>query len=405
TATTAEELACIHKIETGYTEYHNELARLRDEVTREGPPQISLQELDRTHPIRPIIEPCREYFQLNRESLIQTNAESDLINQRLQVGMFFLGLGGPLSGLILGYGMARGLSRSIYQLRVRVQDMAQRLDQNVASVSVAADGDLRGLDEQLQRVVQRVVEVTERLQQQQREMLRAEQLSAVGQLAASVAHEVRNPLTSVKLLVEAALRSKDPKPLSPDDLQVIHDEVLRLEQTVQSFLDFARPTPPRRSICDLRDVAAHAAELVRPHARQQGVEIILCTPDRPLSADVDRGQMETVLINLFINALDAMPHGGRLEVEAGPVGNPRNGAAAHFLRIRDTGSGIPAEMFPRLFTPFASSKPTGTGLGLSICRRIVEEHGGEIIAANHPEGGACFTITLPATEKKPCQPC
>src|SRR5262249_23599132 len=154
-----------------------------------------------------------------------------------RLAMVVLGVLGPVSGLIGGYGIARGLSRSIYQLSVRVQDMAQRLDQDVASVSIAADGDIRNLDMQLQHVVRRVEEVAERSQRHQREMLRAEQLSAVGQLAASVAHEVRNPLTSVKLLVESALRSHNRDPLTVDDLEVIHGEVVRLEQTVQSFLD------------------------------------------------------------------------------------------------------------------------------------------------------------------------
>src|SRR5205085_9437628 len=125
------------------------------------------------------------------------------------------------SGLLIGFGIARGLSRSIYQLSVRVQDMAQRLDQDVASVSIAADGDLQNLDNQLQQVVKNVEEVAQRLQRQQRELLRTEQLAAVGQLAASVAHEVRNPLTSVKMLVELALRSQNLKPLTTDDLQVI----------------------------------------------------------------------------------------------------------------------------------------------------------------------------------------
>jgi signal transduction histidine kinase len=111
--------------------------------------------------------------------------------------------------------------------------------------------------------------------------------------------------------------------------------------------------------------------------------------------DVDRGQLGTVLVNLFLNALDAMPHGGRLEVELEPA--TAVGRSIH-LRVTDTGTGIPPEMAGRLFTPFASTKATGTGLGLSISRRIIEEHGGRISADNRPEGGASFTITLPAPE-------
>jgi signal transduction histidine kinase len=318
--------------------------------------------------------------------------------------MLLLGLGGPASGLIIGYGIARGLSRSIYQLSVRVQDVAQRLDSplpagngavDVASVSIRADGDLQSLDRQLQHVIRRVEEVGERLQRHQREMLRAEQLSAVGQLAASVAHEVRNPLTGIKLLVEAARRTPRRKALTAEDLEVIHGEVVRLEQTVQSFLDFARPPAPRRQACDLRDVIAQAADLVRARARQQGVALDVRGLAQPIPAEVDCGQLCTVLVNLFLNALDAMPTGGRLEVglDRGPEGNR--------VSVADTGPGLPPEMAGRLFTPFASTKPTGTGLGLSICRRVVEEHGGHITGGNRPEGGTRFTITLPAPAPVP----
>ncbi len=114
-----------------------------------------------------------------------------------------------------------------------------------------------------------------------------------------------------------------------------------------------------------------------------------------MPAEVDRGQWHTVLVNLFFNALDAMPRGGRLEVALEAA------ADGVRLRVSDTGAGIPPEMQGRLFTPFASSKPTGTGLGLSISRRIVEEHGGRLVAENRPGGGACFTITLPAGTEPP----
>jgi signal transduction histidine kinase len=240
--------------------------------------------------------------------------------------------------------------------------------------------------------VHRVEEVAERLQRHQRDMLRAEQLSAVGQLAASVAHEVRNPLTSVKMLVEAALRSPRRKPLTADDLEVIHGEVVRLEHTVQDFLDFARPPSPQRCQCDLREVVQQALDLVRVRARQQGVELVVAATGAPVTGHVDRGQLCTVLVNLFLNALDAMPQGGRLEVEADFTAAPTPGIR---LSVADTGAGIAPEMADRLFTPFASTKATGTGLGLSISRRIIEEHGGTLTGGNRLGGGACFTLMLP----------
>jgi two-component system sensor histidine kinase HydH len=236
------------------------------------------------------------------------------------------------------------------------------------------------------------------LQQHQRDMLRAEQLSAVGQLAAGVAHEVRNPLAAMKMLVEAALRPNNTMPLSTQDLKVIYGEIARLEQRVQGFLDFARLPTPRRATCDLRDVLTQALDLIRTRARHQNVELAVSAPHEPLPGCLDREQMRTVFINLFLNALDAMPHGGRLDVElaADPSGTTH-------VTIADSGSGIPPEMAGRLFTPFASTKPTGTGLGLSISRRIVEEHGGTLTAENRSQGGACFVLNLPANVTTPSE--
>jgi signal transduction histidine kinase len=385
-----DERAWVQKIEIGYKTYHSEMDRLREELVPGRPYPELLKMLD-SHPIQHVVNPCQELIQVNKEAIEETAAESDRVGDQVRKVMLLLGLGGPIGGLIIGFGVARALSRSIYQLSVRVQDIANRLDQDVGSVSVAAGGDIRSLDQQLQYVVRRVEEVAQRLQRHQWDMLRAEQLSAVGQLAASVAHEVRNPLTSVKMLVDAVLRTQNRKPLTLEDLQVIHGELARVEQTVQGLLDFARPPAPQRSACDLRQLITQAADLIRARARQQKVMLETDLPEEPVEVDIDRGQFRTVLVNLFLNALDAMPRGGELRIELQPATTEQVR-----LTISDTGPGIAKEMAGRLFLPFASTKATGTGLGLSICRRIIEEHGGRISGGNRPEGGATFAITLPA---------
>jgi two-component system, NtrC family, sensor histidine kinase HydH len=391
---TPEEQVYLREIQEGYDRYQQEFERLRAGVVRSGP-RRDFRQLADDNPIRHVVEPCDQWMQINKQMMNQTSRESDNLSQILQLSMLLLGLGGPLSGLIVGYGVARGLSQSIYRLSVRVHDMAEQLDQDVASLSIAGEGDIHLLDRQLEHIVHRVQEVVHRLQQQQREILRAQQLSAVAQLAASVAHEVRNPLTSMKMLVESALRTQNAKPMTLDDLGVIHGEIDRLEGTVQSFLDFARLPTPQCSRGDLREVVAQAVEVIRARARQQQVRIENQCGDAPILADVDRSQFCTVLVNLFINALDAMPHGGRLEVGTEP-------ASPDGIRlfVRDTGEGIPPAMLNQLFTPFLSTKPTGTGLGLSISQRIIEEHGGQIAACNRPDRGACLTITLPAPEAR-----
>jgi signal transduction histidine kinase len=401
-ADTQQERDYVRQIKEGYARYHQAFQQLRNEVERNGPLRSNFRELADDNPIRRVLDSCEQLLQVNKSFMQQTTAESERISRTLRLVILLLGLGGPTSGLIIGASIARGLSKSIYKLSVRVQDMAQRLEPiDVGMLSVMPDGDIDRLDRQLEHVIGRVEEVARKMQRHQRDMLRAQQLAAVGQLAASVAHEVRNPLTAIKLLVEAARRPNKPRPFNEENLRIVHDEVLRLEKTVQGFLDFARPPAVVRQECDLREVVAQAVSLVQGRARQQGVAIKVQSLDTPLERSVDRDQLCTVLVNLLLNALDAMPTGGTLTIDypASALMNPEMGQESWnkvaSIRISDTGSGIPPEMVDRLFTPFASTKPTGTGLGLCLSRRIVEEHGGRISGSNRPDGrGACFQIDL-----------
>jgi two-component system, NtrC family, sensor histidine kinase HydH len=380
------EAALVKKIENEYKRYREELAASPLPAT---PRPLDLARWADAHPIRYLQEPCQELLKLNKSEIDQTASESEAVSRDAQMWMLFAGLLGPASGLVIGFGIARALSRSIARLNVRLEDVRAQLGQEVASVRLSAGSDLGDLDRQLDHVVERVRAVAEQVQRQQQEMLRSEQLAAVGQLAASVAHEVRNPLTSIKMLVGAALRSPETQALTGDDLGVIYKEVGRLEHTVQGLLDFARPPRTQRQPADLRIVLGEALDLVGARVRQQAVTIALHQPDGPVIAAIDRGQLSTVVVNLLLNALDVLPKGGRIDVTL------RGGTNVE-ITVEDDGPGISPAVLPRLFTPFASTKPTGTGLGLSICKRVMQEHDGQIYAANRPEGGARFSVVLPA---------
>jgi signal transduction histidine kinase len=379
-----EDTALVAQIEDGFRRYRADRPTSAD-LSRRGWTRDEYLAWADAHPVQPLLDACQELMRRNREAMEATARESERVSNRTETAMSGLAILGPIGGLVAGYGIARGLSRSIAQLRVRVEDVRAELDQEVASVRVERGG-LGGLDAELAAVTARVREVVEQAQRREREALRAEQLAAVGQLAAGVAHEVRNPLVAIKLLIESALAGGE---LTADDLRVIHGEVGRLERAAQGLLDFARPAPPRREAADLRSVVGSAVDLVRGRAGLQNVRLEVEVPPKPVVAAVDVAQVQGALVNLLLNALDAMPSGGRVVIDVGRA----DGAVR--LTVRDTGPGIRAEVLPRLFEPFASTRDTGTGLGLHVSRRVVRDHGGDIHGANDPAGGAVFTITLP----------
>jgi signal transduction histidine kinase len=222
--------------------------------------------------------------------------------------------------------------------------------------------------------------------------LRAEQMMAVGQVAAGVAHELRNPLTSIKGLIQVNLRELGARGLPVKDLEIIEHEIRRMEKTLQTFLDFARPPKPERRLQDIAPIVERVIAVVGGRARKQTVVLRFLQPESPASSEVDGDQIQQLLLNLILNALDAMPHGGTVEIDLRP-------SLAGFLEIyvRDTGPGIAPHILPKVFETFVSSKETGVGLGLPLSRRIAEDHGGTLTAYNLPDQGACFLLRLPAT--------
>jgi two-component system, NtrC family, sensor histidine kinase HydH len=314
--------------------------------------------------------------------------------QGMIVGLICVGTMGSLAGLLLGYAAARGLRQSIYHLSVRVQDAANKLGHDLPAVALQEEGDLQHLHEQMRGVVQEIEHVVRDLQQREREVLRAEQLAAVGQLATGVAHELRNPLTSIKLLVQTNREEAEQRGTPAEDLVVIEKEIRRMERSLQNFLDFARPPKPNRRRIELAGVIEQTLALVGGRARKQHVDVHFIAHVAPAPVDADAEQIQQVLVNLTLNALDVMPRGGTLEVDLARAHTP-DGRDWIEVRVMDSGPGIAVDLAPRLFNPFVSTKETGLGLGLVISRRIADSHGGILEAGNRPAGGACFSLRLP----------
>ncbi|MFM8584606.1 MAG: sensor histidine kinase [Planctomycetaceae bacterium] len=277
------------------------------------------------------------------------------------------------------------------RLQIQIRDAAGKIGGEFPTVVLSDSGGIRELDAQFQTLVSRIEEVVARLRQRDVEVLRAEQLAAVGQLAAGVAHEIRNPLTSIKLLVQGAKAdSPEPAPLTREDLAVVEREVLRMEETLRLFLDFARPPRLVRRRLNAVEVVEQTFDLLRPRAVRSQVSLRREYPALPIELKADSELIRQALLNLTLNALDAMPQGGILTVRV-EAGSERR----VLYHIEDTGPGLSEAQLERLFQPFFSTKPTGLGLGLVISKRIVQEHGGTLTTSNHVGGGARFTIDLP----------
>ncbi len=294
------------------------------------------------------------------------------------------------AGIFAGFGISRRLTQSIRRLQVQIRDAAGRLSgEGTTSIYVTEEGRFSGLKADVQQLTERIEAVLRDLRQKELEVLRAEQLAAVGRLAAGVAHEIRNPLTSIKMLVQAGLEDDSQGGILREDLVVIESEIRRMESSLKMFLDFARPPKPQRRPTDLRMVVQEAAGLIRGKASRQKIEIRAEMPEQPVILKIDGEQLRQVLVNILLNGVDAQPRGGVIEIRISQT------QSEVVLTISDHGPGIAAEMLDRMFQPFATNKETGLGLGLVISQRIMQDHGGQITAENPEQGGARFELRLP----------
>lgn len=363
-----------------------------------------------------VMAPLRECLAENQAVVERTNEASEVTAQHLKIGFLLLGLCGGTAGLLMGIGIARAIGQSIVQLNVSIRSAVGRLSDVTGPVTVSHTGDWFGLEAGLRKIERDIGSVVERLQQREMEVLRTEQLARVGQLAAGLAHELRNPLMPMKMLVQSALERGEGSGLSGRSLHVLNDEIARMEVAIQEFLDFARPPLPEKLTVDLRPIVSATLELIATRARGQGVELDWQPSDEPRLATVDPVQIRQLLLNLLLNALDAQPRGGVIELalaertraEMPPEQNSDSdqplgdGAPDAWLAliVADHGPGIAADAMAEIFEPFVTTKETGTGLGLSICQRIAAAHGGRLTAGNRAAGGAEFILWLPRDTMK-----
>jgi signal transduction histidine kinase len=340
-----------------------------------------------------ILSRAREEREVCVNSLHAARMRGAEVTSRAGWALFALGLVGVVGGTLTGIGIARSLRRELIELSVPIRSAMGSLDEVVGPVQVYSTDNFAGLDAALENISGRVAQVIERLQAAERRRIRDDQMAALGQLAAGLAHELRNPLTAMKTLVDAARRGGRGVTVDDRDLEVLNEEITRLDASLQSFLDYARPPKTAKRDVDLGTIAEKTRQLLAGRAEQQVICISIEQPTDPIVVHADPEQLRQVLLNLMLNAFDAIGHDGKLTLRVA-----RDTPSEAVITVADSGSGIPQAVRQRLFEPFVSTKESGTGLGLTICRRIVEDHGGRIDVGEDSSGGAVFTIRLPTGE-------
>ncbi|MGE5653986.1 MAG: two-component system sensor histidine kinase NtrB, partial [Bacillota bacterium] len=218
---------------------------------------------------------------------------------------------------------------------------------------------------------------------------RSERMNALGQMVAGLMHEIRNPLGVISTTSQLLLEDLPPGSELSEGIGIIRDEASRLNRNLNLFLDFARPRSVHQKVIQLEKLIEDLMVLFRPMLKDQGIQPTVCVDPSLKEMVIDPDLLRQIMVNLILNALQAMPKGGRLSIGAQPVGERLR------LTVSDTGIGISEDALGRIFDPFFTTKETGTGIGLSVVHRLVDDMGGLITLHSQKGQGATFDIFLP----------
>ncbi len=306
-------------------------------------------------------------------------------------GMYFGWRGGLAAGLLAG------ISSLPYSLDLLSVMPSYAGDQLLDIVVFCAAGVFTGILAQrerehrlaMERTAERLTEVYRELQDSFEQVKRAERLSAVGQLSAGLAHELRNPLASLAGAAGLLRRPQTSEQRRGECVEIIVKECERLNRLLTQFLDFARPRAPQYWAIDLHSVLSAVVDLAEHAIGQKAVRMRLDVPDRLPAVECDPEQIKQAVLNLLLNAIHASPDAGEVTVSARQDGDRVR------LEVTDEGAGLDPDSLDHIFDPFFTTKENGTGLGLSVVHQIVQQHGGVIAAKSLAPRGTSFQMTLP----------
>ena len=281
------------------------------------------------------------------------------------------------------------VSRPMLELQEKIERVRDG-DLNVTVSFASRNDDIGDLGRNFNDMVQQLRESRQEIQRLYRTQIsRAEHLATLGELAAGLAHEIRNPLAGIAGVMDIVNRDLPESSPARDVVKEVRHEVLRVNRIVTDLLETARPKPAEYRFSDFNATIEHAVTFAQQQTRAKPVNLEFVKDAALEPVEHDSAQIHQVLLNLLLNSIQAIDGAGEVRVQV----THHNGTAS--VSVTDNGAGIPPEHLPNIFRPFYTTKGIGTGLGLSLAKRIVEDHGGQIAVSSEVGRGTRFDVTLP----------
>lgn len=388
-AETDKEREILNQMESGYIRYshaRDDVIKLYSENKKEE--GFALQKSVRGQ-LFLMMDLCRQYRSTYEQRL--TAAREKIRNQAALINLLaaLALISVIILSIVLAYSLVNDVLEPIRQLALASEGPRSDL---------GAEDEVKALSRRFQNLIDDVDQTKSKLKWSREHLQQAEKWALVGKLAAGVAHSVRNPLTSVKMRLFSMERTLALTPSQKEDFEVISEEIRHIDTIVGNFLEFSRSPKLKMQKTSPSNAVDVVLQLLRHRLESYDVKVEVKRDKRLREILADPDQLKEVLVNLIVNACEAMVDGGSISIEEEESSTESLGRVV-VMRVSDTGPGIPAPIQEKLFQPFFSTKEEGTGLGLSIAARIVEEHGGWLDLESKEGHGATFIITLPAREE------